>query len=122
MRRGAARSVCTPGITRQRQAPKSKLQRMLVVERNVPLHPVLPTALGLGRGIPKGVDVRHEKLKHIAPAGGETRISGGAPRTFFLRDLRQTVTIVGGGSRIGAAMNERHVVGIAVVVDALKEV
>src|SRR6516225_7775624 len=95
---------------------------MLIIEWHIPLHSIFPDALRLRRGIAKSIYVRHEELKNIAPTFFKGRIAGGSPRTFDLGNFRQAAAIVSGRRRVGAAMNEGHMIGIAVVIDALKEI
>src|SRR5438132_5610088 len=94
---------------------------MLVVQGNIPLHAVFPWTLRFGRWVSKSVDVGHEKLKDVAPAGVKTRVSRCSPGAFFLGNLRQAASVVGGGSRISVAVHERHVIRVAVIVDTLEK-
>src|SRR5262247_4194844 len=95
---------------------------MLVVEGNIPLHAVFPWALRFGRWVSKGVGVGHEKLKDVAPAGAKTGVRRCTPGAFFLGNLRQAASVVGGGGRISVAVHEGHMIRVAVIVDTLKKI
>src|SRR4030095_6138188 len=95
---------------------------MLIVERNIPLHAVFPWALRFRRWVSKGVGVGHEEMKDVAPAGAKAGIGRCTPGAFFLGNLRQAASVVGGGSRISVAMDEWNVIRVAVIVDTLKKI
>src|SRR5262245_12571952 len=95
---------------------------MLVIEGNIPLHSVFPYAFGLGGWIAESIGVGHEKLKDVAPTGAKTGVARCSPGTFFLGNLREAASLVGGGGRISVAVHEGDMIRVAVVVDALKKI
>src|SRR5215510_4392775 len=95
---------------------------MFIVKGNIPLHPIFPYALRLGGWIAESIGVGHEKLKHVAPAGAKAGVGRCTPGAFFLGNLREAASVVGGGGRISVAMHEGHMIRVAVIVDTLKKI